>query len=80
MKGIYILNNSMKQMKQWVLATVLVTSGMLMFTACSMEDNPVEESAFRAMLKSLDWGTDTTCMVTKRLTWMLSVRRWATPG
>ena len=51
-------------MKQWLLAAILVTCGTLMFTACSNDDNavvePVQESAFLTMLKSLDWGTDTT--------------------
>ena len=47
-----------------MLAAILVTCGTLMFTACSNDDNavvePVQESAFLTMLKSLDWGTDTT--------------------
>ncbi|MBQ9363451.1 MAG: DHH family phosphoesterase, partial [Bacteroidaceae bacterium] len=53
----------MRQMKQWALATIFVTCGTFMFTACSTDDNaivePVEEAAFLTMLKSLDWGTDT---------------------
>ena len=60
----FYMNNSMKQMKQWGLATVLVACGTFMFTACSNDDNavvePEQESAFQTMLKSLDWGTDTT--------------------
>ena len=57
-------NKTMRQMKQWVLATILlVACGTFMFTACSNDDNTVVEppvqDAFRTMLKSLDWGTDT---------------------
>ena len=54
---------TIKQLKQWVLAAILVC-GSSVFTACSSVDLPVEKpeqgAAFRAMLKSLDWGTDTT--------------------
>ena len=45
------------------LAAILIC-GLGLFTACSSEDQPVvipeQGAAFRAMLKSLDWGTDTT--------------------
>ena len=51
----------------WVLAaTFTLFSGSVLLTSCSMEDNPVVEpkdepgSAYRALLKSLDWGQDTT--------------------
>lgn len=51
----------------WVLAaTFTIFSGSVLLTSCSMEDNPVVEpkdepvSAYRALLKSLDWGQDTT--------------------
>ena len=54
---------TIKQLKQWVLAAILVC-GASVFTACSSVDLPVvkpeQGAAFRAMLKSLDWGTDTT--------------------
>ena len=42
----------------------LLVCGLGLFTSCSSEDNAVEQpdqgKAFRAMLKTLDWGTDTT--------------------
>ena len=53
-------NKTMRQMKQWVLATILVACGTFMFTACSNDDNAVVEDAFRTILKSLGWGKDTT--------------------
>ena len=52
----------MKQMKLWMLGILISSLGL--FTACSSVDQPVvnpeQGAAFRAMLKSLDWGTDTT--------------------
>ena len=48
----------MKKMKYWAIAATLVICGTSIFTACSDEDNPVED-VFQTMLKSLDWGTDT---------------------
>ena len=49
---------------QVILLLSLVFCGCGLFTSCSREDNPVvipdQGTAFRAMLKSLDWGTDTT--------------------
>lgn len=52
----------MKQMKLWMLGILISSLGL--FTACSSVDLPVvkpeQGAAFRAMLKSLDWGTDTT--------------------
>ena len=57
----------MKRKMLWVLAaTFTIFSGSVLLTSCSMEDNPVVEpkdepgSAYRALLKSLDWGQDTT--------------------
>ena len=53
----------MKRMKLWVLAAILIC-GLGLFTSCTTVDSPVvtpeQGAAFRAMLKSLDWGTDTT--------------------
>ena len=50
-------------MKLWMLAAILFC-GLGLFTSCSSEDNPAvnpeQGAAFRAMLKSLDWGADTT--------------------
>ena len=47
-----------------MFAAILTICGSFMFTACSDDDDDVAESeqvaAFRAMLKSLDWGMDTT--------------------
>ena len=55
-------NNKMKTTKIWMFAAIL-TCGALMLTSCSTEDNTIEEpeprATFRAMLKTLDWGTDT---------------------
>ena len=52
----------MKQMKLWMLAILI--GGLGLFTSCSSVDQPVvkpeQGAAFRAMLRSLDWGTDTT--------------------
>jgi manganese-dependent inorganic pyrophosphatase len=49
---------------QVMLLLSLVFCGWGLFTSCSWEDNavvkPEQGEAFRAMLKSLDWGTDTT--------------------
>ncbi|MBO4893065.1 MAG: DHH family phosphoesterase [Prevotella sp.] len=53
----------MKQMKLWILAAILIC-GLGQFTSCSSVDHavvkPEQGAAFRTMLKSLDWGTDTT--------------------
>ena len=53
----------MKKQILWMLAAILVICGTSVFTACSNDDNaieiPEEGAAFRAMLKTLDWGTDT---------------------
>ncbi|MBO4500052.1 MAG: DHH family phosphoesterase [Bacteroidaceae bacterium] len=43
-----------------MLAAILTICGSFMFTACSTDNNAEEEGEFRTMLKSLDWGTDTT--------------------
>lgn len=52
----------MNRMKLWMLAILVCSLGL--FTACSSVDQavvkPEQGTAFRAMLKSLDWGTDTT--------------------
>jgi manganese-dependent inorganic pyrophosphatase len=48
----------------WMLAAILMICGYFVFTSCSSDDDVVKTSeqgaAIRAMLKSLDWGTDTT--------------------
>ena len=46
-----------------MLAAILTICGSFVFSACSTDDDdvvPEQGSAFRAMLKSLDWGMDTT--------------------
>ena len=60
----------MRIIKNWVLAAtrpwvlIMVLCGATVFTACTSVDNavvkPEQGAAFRTMLKSLDWGTDTT--------------------
>ena len=51
-------------MQVMMLAAVLTICGLGLFTSCSSVDQPVvnpeQGAAFRTMLKSLDWGTDTT--------------------
>lgn len=53
-----------RTMKQLVIAATLIFCGISVFTACSIDDNavvePAHDAAFRTILKSLDWGTDTT--------------------
>ncbi len=50
----------MKQVRLWVLAAILTICGSFALTSCSSDDDVVEPgAAFRTMLKSLDWGTDT---------------------
>ena len=48
----------------WMLAAILTICGSFVFTSCSTDNDdlvePEQGAAFRAMLKSLDWGTDTT--------------------
>ena len=56
----------MKQLKLWVLAATL-TGSLFVWTSCSSDDNteipqPVHETEFGALLKTLDWGQD-TCFV-----------------
>ena len=51
---------------QWMVAATL-TSSLFVWTSCSNDDNavipqPGHETEFGALLKSLDWGTD-TCFV-----------------
>ena len=47
-----------------MLAAILTICGSFVFTACSTDNDDVVEpeqgAAFRAMLKTLDWGIDTT--------------------
>lgn len=45
-----------------MLAAILTICGSFVFTACSTDDDaaPEQGEAFRTMLKSLDWGVDTT--------------------
>ena len=47
-----------------MLAAILTICGSFVFSACSTDDDDVVEpepgATFRAMLKSLDWGMDTT--------------------
>ena len=54
----------MKNVKLWMLAAILIISGSFIFTSCSSDDEAIEDfgqgAAFRAMLKSLEWGKDTT--------------------
>lgn len=56
----------MKQTKLWLLANILIICGVMGMVSCSTADNPVidplpEQGAeYRAILKSLDWGQDTT--------------------
>ena len=58
------LKNSKMKKTFWMLAAILTICGSFMFTACSDDNDDVVEpeqgAAFRAMLKSLDWGIDTT--------------------
>lgn len=53
----------MNKNRLWLMATILVC-GLGLFTSCSSEDDPLvipeQGKAFRAMLKTLDWGADTT--------------------
>ncbi len=51
----------MKKRFLWVLAAILTVCGASVFTSCSSDDDAEEGpgAAFRTMLKSLDWGTDT---------------------
>ena len=56
----------MKKIMQWVVAATL-TSSLFVWTSCSNDDNavipqPGHETEFGALLKTLDWGTD-TCFV-----------------
>ena len=56
----------MKKIIQWVLAATL-TGSLFVWTSCSSDDNteipqPVHETEFGALLKTLDWGQD-TCFV-----------------
>ena len=53
---------TMKKYRLRVLTTLLMACGTLVFTACSKDDSsaPEQGAAFRTMLSSLDWGTDTT--------------------
>lgn len=51
---------------QWMVAATL-TSSLFVWTSCSNDDNavipqPGHETEFGALLKTLDWGTD-TCFV-----------------
>ena len=71
-------------MKKTIRLLLMALPMMLGLASCSSVDQavvkPEQGAAFRAMLKSLDWGTDTTSsMATKHPTWMRSVRRWAMP-
>ena len=57
----------MIQKKHWVLAaTFTIICGALVLTSCSKDDNPFVDpepglgAEYRAILKSLDWGQDTT--------------------
>ena len=56
----------MKKIMQWMVAATL-TSSLFVWTSCSNDDNavipqPGHETEFGALLKTLDWGTD-TCFV-----------------
>ena len=57
-------NMSTRKRMQVILLLSLVFCGLGLFTSCSSEDNAAEKpdqgEAFRAMLKTLDWGSDTT--------------------
>ena len=61
------MNDSMRQKTLWVLAaTLAIICNALVLTSCSDDDNatadPKHEAGekYRAILKSLDWGQDTT--------------------
>jgi manganese-dependent inorganic pyrophosphatase len=55
----------MRKSFQWIIVTTLIC-GLGMFTSCSTDDHGAVEpklepgAEYRAMLKSLDWGLDTT--------------------
>ena len=56
----------MRKIMQWMVAATL-TSSLFVWTSCSNDDNavipqPGHETEFGALLKTLDWGTD-TCFV-----------------
>ena len=48
----------------WMLAAILTICGSFVFTSCTNDHDdlvePEQGAAFRAMLKTLDWGIDTT--------------------
>ncbi len=55
----------MRKLFQWIIVTTLIC-GLGVFTSCSTDDHGAVEpklepgAEYRAMLKSLDWGLDTT--------------------
>ena len=61
-----ILNMRMKKYMKWVLVTTLICS-LFVWMSCSNDDNvvipqPGPKMEFGALLKTLDWGSD-TCFV-----------------
>lgn len=54
----------MNKTKLWMIVAIQIICGSFVFISCSNEDNdiPASESAYRALLRTLDWGTD-TCFV-----------------